>query len=156
MDTWKFDVLLKKYTALQTRRWRNHGPLKRWYPTTTLHSLTTHKIDAAWTFETLVSYHNTIVSTQKIEAAWTFKPWFPTTTLHDVTTQTMEEAWTSETLVSYHNSTRPHNPEDGGSMDLWNIDVIPQHYTTSQPRRPRLSFLTFGFPWSLGVFRICS
>jgi hypothetical protein len=24
-------------------------------------------------------------------------------------------------------------PEDGGSMDLWNVDILPQHYTVSQP-----------------------
>jgi len=35
-----------------------HGPLKRWYPTTTLHGVTTQKMDAAWTSETLVSYHS--------------------------------------------------------------------------------------------------
>jgi len=29
-------------------------------------------------------------------------------------------------VVGYH-------PEDGGSMDLWNDDILPQHYTTSQP-----------------------
>jgi hypothetical protein len=27
------------------------------------------------------------------------------------------------------------HPEDGGSMDLWNVGIIPQHYTESQPRR---------------------
>jgi hypothetical protein len=29
-------------------------------------------------------------------------------------------------------------PEDGGSMDLWNVGILPQHYTASQRRRPRL------------------
>jgi hypothetical protein len=33
-------------------------------------------------------------------------------------------------------SSRVH-PEDGGSTDLWNVGILPQHYTTSQPRRPR-------------------
>jgi hypothetical protein len=28
-------------------------------------------------------------------------------------------------------------PEDGGSMDLRNVGILQQHYTESQPRRPR-------------------
>jgi hypothetical protein len=34
-------------------------------------------------------------------------------------------------LVSYHNATRRHNPEDGGSMDLWNIGILPQRHAAS-------------------------
>jgi hypothetical protein len=30
------------------------------------------------------------------------------------------------------------HPEDGGSMDPWNIGILPQYYTASQPRRPRI------------------
>jgi hypothetical protein len=42
-------------------RWRQLGPLKRWYPTTTLHGVTTQKTEdgGRMTSETLVSYHNT-------------------------------------------------------------------------------------------------
>jgi len=28
--------------------------------------------------------------------------------------------------------------EDGGSMDLWNVVALLQHYTASQPQKPRL------------------
>jgi hypothetical protein len=29
--------------------------------------------------------------------------------------------------------------EDGGSKDLRSVHIIPQHYTASQPRRPRFA-----------------
>jgi len=31
------------------------------------------------------------------------------------------------------------HPEYGGSMDLWNDGILPQHYTASQPIRTRLA-----------------
>jgi len=35
-----------------------HGLLKRWYLTTTLHGITTQKMEAAWTSGKLISHHN--------------------------------------------------------------------------------------------------
>jgi hypothetical protein len=29
-------------------------------------------------------------------------------------------------------------PQSSGSVDLWNVGILPQHYTTSQPRGPQL------------------
>jgi hypothetical protein len=92
MGLWNVGILPQHYTALEPRKWRQHGPLKRRYPTTTLYSVTTQKMEAALTSETSVSYHNTI--------------------------------WR-------------HNPEYGGSMDLWNVGILPQHYMASKPRRWR-------------------
>jgi hypothetical protein len=59
MDLWNFSILPQPYTASQPRRWRQNGPLKRWYPTTKLHGVTTHDMEVWRISETFVSYHNT-------------------------------------------------------------------------------------------------
>jgi len=62
---WNFGILPKHCTASQSRkprieslpwRWRQHGPLKRWYVTTTLHGVTTEKT-STWIF-TVVQISN--------------------------------------------------------------------------------------------------
>jgi len=39
-------------------------------------------------------------------------------------------------------------PEDGGSKIIRNVDIIPQHYTTSQPRK--LPFES-SLPWKIQI-----
>jgi hypothetical protein len=95
-------------------RWRQDGPLKRWYPTKTLHGITiypedggcmnlrnvgilpqhytalqvTLKMAVAWTSETAVSYRN-ITRHYKWPWRWRWhgppKRRYPTATLHGVT-----------------------------------------------------------------------
>jgi hypothetical protein len=42
-------------------------------------------------------------------------------------------------------------PEDGGSMNLSNVGILPQHYTASQPRRPQC-----GAQWGCLFQSVCS
>jgi len=60
----------------------------------------------------------------------------------------MEAAWTSEMSVFHHNTTRHHNVVIGGSMDLWNVGILPQHYTVSQPGDRGSTDL-----WNVGILR---
>jgi len=48
----------------------------------------------------------------------------------------------------WYDANVPCHPEDGGSMDLWNVGILPQHYTVSQLRRPRLERSP---PWKLQI-----
>jgi hypothetical protein len=40
----------------------------------------------------------------------------------------------------------PFSGSSGGSMGLWNVGILPRHYTASQPGRPRLETSP---PWRL-------
>jgi hypothetical protein len=62
-----------------------------------------------------------------------------TATLHGVTTQ----------------KTSTLHPEDGGSMDLWNAGILPQHYTASQPRRTRHFTLKMEAAWTSETLVSC-
>jgi hypothetical protein len=121
-------VLPQHYTASQPRRWRQRSPPKRSCPTTTLHSVTTQKMEAAKSSEAFISYHTnirhhnledggskvlrnvhilpqyyTVSQLRRWRQRSPSKCLYPTTTLHVVTTQKMEAAKSFETLVSYHN-----------------------------------------------------
>jgi hypothetical protein len=122
-------ILPQLFTALQSRRWRQHCLPKRRYPTTALHGITTQKMEATWPSETSVSYHkisrhynpedggsmvfrNVGILPQYLSALQ-HRRWrqhglpkrrYSTTALHGITTQKMEAAWRSEKSVSYHST----------------------------------------------------
>jgi len=50
-------------------------------------------------------------------------------------------------VAGYQNSRRL------GSLDLWNVDILPQHYTASQSTRPRLGSKCTEQIWSWGWIR---
>jgi hypothetical protein len=83
-------------------------------------------------YSTTAKYHNT---------TWCYNP-----ELHLNLHPEDAAAQNSETQVSYHDITQHHNtelhlnlhPEDGHSNDLWNVGILPQHYTASQPKRTQL------------------
>jgi hypothetical protein len=95
----RYCIALEKYTGSTTGRgllppsppwrWRQHGPLNHWYPTTTLYGVTTQ-----WRWRQQgppkLLYPTTWLHCVTIQWRWTqegpSKRWLPTTTLHGVTT----------------------------------------------------------------------
>jgi len=105
------------YTVSEPKIWTQNVPPKRWYPTTSLHGVIMQKMEAAWSFETLVSYHNTARCQDPEDGGSKVPPkhWYTTTLLHGVIIQKMEAVWSFKTLVFY--------------------STLPQHYTELQPGR---------------------
>jgi len=89
---WSSETLVS-YHISSPWRWRLHGPPKLWYPTTSIHPedggsmvlrnfgilpyLFTLKMEAAWSSETLVSYH--IFSPWRWRQHGPLKRWYSTT-----------------------------------------------------------------------------
>jgi len=48
---WNTDTIPQHYMVSQPERWRQPGPSKQWYPTTTLYGITTQK--TTWIFTTM-------------------------------------------------------------------------------------------------------
>jgi hypothetical protein len=74
MVLWNVDMLPEHYTASQPRRhrlspwrWRQHGPPKRWYPITTLHSVRTQKTLTWFTPPVWFLFHGLCASYNKPE-----------------------------------------------------------------------------------------
>jgi hypothetical protein len=117
-------------------RWWQHWPLKRWCPTTTIHDVITQK---TWT-----SVFGSCTSPWRWRRHGRLKRWY---TLHGVTSH-KTSTWILDRAI---------HPEDGSSLDLWNLGILPQHYTASQPRKPlfevQLNLLTVLRIMSSGGFQ---
>jgi hypothetical protein len=89
MNLWNFGILPQHYTASQPRRWMQHGSLKRWYSTTTLHGFTNPEDGGSmnlWNVG-ILPQHCTASQPRRWRQHGHVKRWYPTTTLHGVTTQ---------------------------------------------------------------------
>jgi hypothetical protein len=140
-------ILTQHHTTSQHRRWRQHGPLKRWQPATTLHGVTTQKMKTAWSSETSVSCPNTVRHKTEHGSSMVIRNvgilpqhytsqnrrWrhhgppkrrYRVTTPHGVTTQKMEAACSSETSASCHNTTWRHETED---LDMNRRAILKPH-----------------------------
>jgi hypothetical protein len=101
-------------TRVTTSRWKQRGPPKRWYPTTSLHM--SQPADGS----------STVLRNVGI---------LP----HHYTVSQPEDGGS---MVLRNVGILPHHytvsqPEDGGSMVLRNFGILPRHYMASQPGRPR-------------------
>jgi hypothetical protein len=114
---WFFQVeaygLRRRHNPVKMEAAKSFETLVSYHNTTRRHN--TVKMEAAKSFETLVSFHNTIRrhNTVKMEAAKSFETFVSYyVTIRRYNPVKMGSEKSSETLVSYHNTTRRHNKED--------------------------------------------
>jgi len=106
------------------------------------------KMEAAWTSETLVFYTSLLgVTTWRWRQHGSPKHWYPTS-LQRVTTWRWRQHGPAKHWYPIHQYMA--SPlEDGGSIELRNVGILPHHYMASQPEDGgRMNLRNFGIVYT--------